>query len=60
MNKFFTEYRSQDYRIPRSMREAYGWDAPLHVDKEETSYSGLMVGIGMVGLLIWLAYGWVR
>lgn len=34
MNKF-TEYRASDYRIARSMKEAYGWDAPLYVEESE-------------------------
>lgn len=60
MNKFFTEYRPHDYHVPRSMKEAYGWDAPLYVEEEQSSLSGLTWTIAIAGLLIWLAYGWVR
>lgn len=33
--KMFTEFRASDYRIARSMKEAYGWDAPLYVEESE-------------------------
>jgi hypothetical protein len=33
--KMFTEFRASDYRIARSMKEAYGWDAPLYVKEAE-------------------------
>jgi hypothetical protein len=33
--KMFTEFRDSDYRMARSMKEAYGWDAPLYVKEAE-------------------------
>jgi len=33
--KMFTEFRASDYRMARSMKEAYGWDAPLYVKEAE-------------------------
>ena len=59
--KFFAEFREHDYRLPRSIRECYGWDAPLHVDPEpdNSTYWGWMIAIAGVGLLIWYVYGWL-
>lgn len=31
-NRHFSEYRDKDYRTPRSMREAYGYDVQLYED----------------------------
>jgi hypothetical protein len=33
--KMFTEFRASDYRMARSMKEVYGWDAPLYVKEAE-------------------------
>jgi len=33
--KMFTEFRASDYRMARSMKEAYGWNAPLYVKEAE-------------------------
>lgn len=32
--RHFSEYRHKDYHTPRSMKEAYGWDAPLYVEAD--------------------------
>lgn len=34
--KFFSEYRESDYRIARSMREAYGYEPVLYVEEERS------------------------
>jgi len=34
-NKNFSEYRHKDYHIPRTLREAYGWEPPLYVEEKE-------------------------
>jgi hypothetical protein len=41
------------------MREAYGYDAPLYIDEPEPDLSGYFWLIGMLGVLIWIAYGWI-
>ena len=46
--KFFSEYRFQDYRTARSIREAYGWDAPLFVEEEGRSWTTLLLAIAGV------------
>jgi hypothetical protein len=48
-HRHFTEYRDSDYRIARSMKELYGWDAPLYVEEEPTE-TGVVVGVGVIGL----------
>jgi hypothetical protein len=48
-NRHFTEYRHKDYYIPRSMREAYGWEPPLYVE-EESVEAGVVVGVVVIGL----------
>lgn len=34
--KHFSQYRPSDYRTARSMKELYGWDAPLYVEEPES------------------------
>lgn len=41
--RFFTEYRDKDYRMPRSTREAYGYEPTLWVVVEE---DGLLKRLG--------------
>lgn len=48
-HRHFTEYRDSDYRIARSMKELYGWDAPLYVE-EESVEAGVVVGVVVIGL----------
>ena len=55
----FTEYRQKDYRTPRSVKEAYGWDAPLYVEERQADWlsaAGWIVWIGTVGAI---AVAWV-
>jgi len=57
--RHFSEYRQHDYRTPRSMRECYGWDAPLCVDDDDgwmSRWSSVMLWIIVVlvaGALVW-------
>jgi len=37
-HRYFSEYRQHDYRTPRSMRECYGWDAPLYIDDDNDGW----------------------
>lgn len=51
----FTEYRHKDYRTPRSVKEAYGWDAPLHVEERQADWlsaAGWIVWIGTLGVIV--------
>lgn len=36
--KYFSEYRDKDYRMPRSTREAYGYEPTLWVVVEEDGF----------------------
>jgi len=60
-HRYFSEYRQHDYRTPRSMRECYGWDAPLSVDDGDhgwmNRWSSVMLWIIVVlvaGALVWM------
>ena len=56
--KKFTEYRAHDYRVPRSMKEAYGRDVPLFIeekpvfDKTDVIVSLLLVGIAACAYIV--------
>lgn len=51
-NRHFSEYRSQDYRTVRSIREQCGWDAPLYVEEPESPVWPLVFcGLVIAGLL---------
>ena len=53
--RYFTEYRDKDYYTPRSMKEAYGWDAPLHVEERQADWlsaAGWIVWIGTLGVIV--------
>jgi hypothetical protein len=39
--KFFSEYRAKDYRMARSMREAYGYEPVLYVHEEKGALAKL-------------------
>lgn len=59
-NLFFSEFRSKDYRIPRSMREAYGYEATLWVEEPDRSFgSWIWWIIAFVGIVIWVGCGWI-
>lgn len=58
-NRFFSEYRAHDYRTPRSMREAYGYDARLYEDLPEMSYSPIYWVIAFVWVICWVGAGWI-
>jgi len=47
--KHFSEYRHKDYHIPRSMREAYGWEPPLYVCEDPPT---LRVVMGWAALIL--------
>lgn len=60
--RYFSEYREKDYHVPRSIREAYGWDAPLWVDEDPpliTDITVVAVLAAAAGWMIWFAYGWL-
>jgi hypothetical protein len=56
--KKFTEYRAHDYRVPRSMKEAYGRDVPLFIeekpvfDKTDVIVSILLMGIAACAYIV--------
>lgn len=53
--KPFSEYREKDYRTPRTIRQAYGYDVELHTDEEPpTDYVALVVLFVLV--LLFAAY----
>lgn len=53
--KPFSEYREKDYRLPRSTKEAYGYDPVLYTDEEPpTDYVALVVLFVIV--LLFAAY----
>jgi len=59
---YFSEYRPHDYRLPRSMREAYGYEPVLYVQDDDhslTRWTGAFVWLSAIGLVIWYAYGWL-
>lgn len=61
--RYFSQFRPKDYQTPRSIREAYGWDAPLFVEQAEESLSdfcGWLILIACFGLLVWFTYGWLE
>ena len=58
-DRFFSEHRDKDYHLPRSMREAYGYEATLYVEEPYTDGGGWFLAIGVVGVLIWFGYGWI-
>lgn len=60
--RFFSEYRPRDYQLPRSRREAYGYEPVLWTDSDERDllwWAGLLLWVAVVGLVIWYAYGWL-
>jgi len=56
--KKFTEYRFKDYHTPRSMREAYGFDAPLYVESDRDMSGWFLAGVTL-WVLVWVGYGWL-
>ena len=58
----FSEFRPKDYRVPRSLREAYGYEPVLYEQEPDSSFSwwaGLCAWIIAVGLLVWYIAGWL-
>lgn len=51
--KYFTEFRDKDYRLPRSMREAYGYD-PVIYDATPTKFELPPTIIGIL-VVAWLS-----
>lgn len=49
----FSAYRAKDYRLPRSMREAYGYD-PVLYEYEEKKFELPPVVIGVL-VVAWLS-----
>jgi len=52
--KHFSEFRPNDYRTPRSMKDAYGWDARIYVE-EESSWRPVLLTVlamGVVGMVL--------
>lgn len=49
-----TEFRSKDYRTPRSMREAYGYDVEIYAAEDKTPYRAefFVLGLICVGLAV--------
>jgi len=61
-HSYFSEYRPHDYRLPRSMREAYGYEPALWSDSGDHDllwWAGLTMWAIAIGLVIWYAYGWL-
>lgn len=65
MSRFTPEQDRKPYRFdrfPRTMREAYGYHAGLHVAKEETYLQALFGALcvlavpALLGLVAWLAH----
>jgi len=51
--KMFTEFRAGDYRMARSMKEAYGWNAPLYTEEDEHPiWSKICFGAAVAVLVI--------
>jgi hypothetical protein len=53
----FSEYRHHDYRTPRSVKEAYGWDAPLYVIDDDgwMNRRSVRVTLAVVSVVVVLA-----
>jgi hypothetical protein len=54
----FSEYRHHDYRTPRSVKEAYGWDAPLYVIDDDDGWMNrrsVRVTLAVVSVVVVLA-----
>lgn len=43
-----TEFRSKDYRTPRSMREAYGYDVEIYAEEDKKPYSAEFFMLALV------------
>lgn len=57
--RFFSAYRPNDYHTPRSMREAYGYDARLWEEPPEPSMSWFYWLTVFFGVICWVGYGWI-
>jgi len=57
--KLFSEYRSKDYRTPRSMREAYGYDARIYSSKPDKLPGWVWWILVPLVLVLWVSYGWI-
>lgn len=44
-NRFFTEYREKDYRLPRSLKEAYGYEPAVYVEQEKSFIQRLIAKV---------------
>lgn len=51
--KPFIEYRHKDYRTPRSMKEAYGYESDLHIEEQENE------GDTLVGIVCLIVFGFL-
>ena len=54
-SRYFNEFRPNDYRTPRSMKEAYGRDAKIHVEEEEPAWMPILLAVlaaGLVGMVL--------
>lgn len=53
-SKFFSEYRHKDYRTPRSMREAYGYEPVLYEERRVRMVGGEdFMDITLPFVLLW-------
>lgn len=53
-----TEFRSKDYRVPRTIREAYGHDVEIYVEEDRTRYRAEFFVLGLVCIaLVVVAFG---
>lgn len=57
--KLFSEYRFKDYRIPRSMREAYGYDARIYSSQPDRLPRWAWWILIPLVLVLWVSYGWI-
>jgi hypothetical protein len=53
-------YRPNDYRVPRSMREAFQDDQPLSVDDDQApEYWTWFLAGWAAFVFIWVGWGWL-
>jgi len=53
-------YRPSDYRVPRSMREAFQDDRPLFVERSEPDHYWAWLLAGWAAFVfIWVGWGWL-
>lgn len=41
----FSEYREKDYRLPRSLKEAYGYEPAVYVEQEKSFFQRVVARV---------------